>query len=69
MAAANTRSVSVHLLPELVEPQQLAGKTAVVIDVLRALVQYYVETPTALPADLEVRDGDEAALLPPVSGG
>lgn len=36
MAAANTRSVSVHLLPELVEPQQLAGKTAVVIDVLRA---------------------------------
>ncbi|WP_254507388.1 2-phosphosulfolactate phosphatase [Anatilimnocola floriformis] len=32
----NVRSVSVHLLPDLVEPQQLAGKTAVVIDVLRA---------------------------------
>lgn len=36
MPAANTRSIAVHLLPELVEPQQLAGKTAVVIDVLRA---------------------------------
>ena len=33
---ANVRTVSVHLLPDLVEPQQLAGKTAVVIDVLRA---------------------------------
>jgi 2-phosphosulfolactate phosphatase len=33
---ASPRSVSVHLLPDLVEPQQLAGKTAVVIDVLRA---------------------------------
>ena len=33
---ANARSLAVHLLPELVEPQQLAGKTAVVIDVLRA---------------------------------
>lgn len=36
MSAANVRTVSVHLLPELVELQQLAGKTAVVIDVLRA---------------------------------
>jgi 2-phosphosulfolactate phosphatase len=36
MPAANVRSVAVHLLPDLVEPQQLAGKTAVVIDVLRA---------------------------------
>ncbi len=36
MPAAYIRFVSVHLLPELVEPQQLAGKTAVVIDVLRA---------------------------------
>lgn len=36
MSAANGPTVSVHLLPELVEPQQLAGKTAVVIDVLRA---------------------------------
>ncbi|WP_425618465.1 2-phosphosulfolactate phosphatase [Anatilimnocola sp. NA78] len=34
--APTTRTVAVHLLPELVEPQQLAGKTAVVIDVLRA---------------------------------
>jgi len=34
--APHTRTVAVHLLPELVEPQQLAGKTAVVIDVLRA---------------------------------
>lgn len=33
---ANCRSISVHLLPDLVEPQQLVGKTAVVIDVLRA---------------------------------
>jgi 2-phosphosulfolactate phosphatase len=36
MPAANARSIAVHLLPDLVEPQQLAGKTAVVIDVLRA---------------------------------
>jgi len=36
MPAAEFRTVSVHLLPDLVEPQQLAGKTAVVIDVLRA---------------------------------
>jgi 2-phosphosulfolactate phosphatase len=36
MPTANVRTVAVHLLPELVEPQQLAGKTAVVIDVLRA---------------------------------
>lgn len=36
MPAANVRTVAVHLLPDLVEPQQLAGKTAVVIDVLRA---------------------------------
>lgn len=36
MPAATCRSISVHLLPDLVEPQQLAGKTAVVIDVLRA---------------------------------
>jgi 2-phosphosulfolactate phosphatase len=36
MSAANVRNISVHLLPDLVEPSQLAGKTAVVIDVLRA---------------------------------
>jgi 2-phosphosulfolactate phosphatase len=36
MPGVTVRNVSVHLLPDLVEPQQLAGKTAVVIDVLRA---------------------------------
>ena len=30
------RSINVHLLPALVEPHELAGKTVVVIDVLRA---------------------------------
>lgn len=34
--SATCRTISVHLLPDLVEPQQLASKTAVVIDVLRA---------------------------------
>jgi 2-phosphosulfolactate phosphatase len=31
-----SRSINVHLLPALVEPNELAGKTVVVIDVLRA---------------------------------
>ncbi|QDU27394.1 putative 2-phosphosulfolactate phosphatase [Anatilimnocola aggregata] len=35
-AGKTVRTVAVHLLPDLVEPPQLAGKTAVVIDVLRA---------------------------------
>src|SRR5687768_6552706 len=33
---AMPRAINVHLLPALVEPHELAGKTVVVIDVLRA---------------------------------
>jgi 2-phosphosulfolactate phosphatase len=33
---AMSRTINVHLLPALVEPHELAGKTVVVIDVLRA---------------------------------
>jgi len=33
------RKIDVYLLPALVEPQELAGKTVVVIDVLRATIK------------------------------
>jgi 2-phosphosulfolactate phosphatase len=69
-----SRQISVHLLPDLVEPQQLAGKTAVVIDVLRATTTVITALASGarevLPC-LEVADAraKAAAVDNPILGG
>lgn len=60
------RNVSVHLLPDLVDPRQLAGKTAVVIDVLRAtttVVTALANGATEVLPFLNVDDAREQAKL------
>jgi 2-phosphosulfolactate phosphatase len=68
------RKISVHLLPDLVEPQQLVGNTAVVIDVLRATTTVITALASGarevLPC-LEVADAHAkaASIDKPILGG
>jgi 2-phosphosulfolactate phosphatase len=60
----NTRQIDVYLLPDLVEPAALAGKTALVIDVLRAtttIVQALASGAREVVPCLEVEEARQAA--------
>jgi 2-phosphosulfolactate phosphatase len=60
----NARQIDVYLLPDLVEPAALAGKTVVVIDVLRAtttIVQALAAGAREVVPCLEVEEARQAA--------
>ena len=57
------RSINVHLLPALVEPHELAGKTVVVIDVLRATTTIIQALAAGAKEVVPLLEVDEALAL------
>lgn len=57
------RRIDVHLLPALVEPQQLAGQTVVVIDVLRATTTIIYALASGAIQVIPCLEVDEARLV------
>jgi 2-phosphosulfolactate phosphatase len=60
---ANPRRIDVYLLPALVEPQQLAGQTVVVIDILRATTTIIHALAAGAVQVVPCLEIDEARLL------